>query len=256
MYGMSGNMNDYAYSRHHADPARAKIDGYIYEFERITGPTPDAYGYGFQPPFEDSPGPDDMSRIIRDVAAGLTALLLNVDRIPIVACSPARLSFGRVPVGTSRRLTIALANRGVRAFDLGAIGLIGPAGPFTVGTPSQTHLAPGERATIPVDAAPADTERAVGRVAIEFAYPDETVRDVRTVRCTARGCTAPADACLAPMFEPARGITCFLRRIVYGLLIVVLSLFAFIPSVRCTIKQLRFRIRHCADGNDDGCRTL
>ena len=47
MYGMSGNAHDYAWSRHVANPERAKVDGYIYEFEM---PPVEPY---FQPPFED-----------------------------------------------------------------------------------------------------------------------------------------------------------------------------------------------------------
>lgn len=256
MYGMSGNMNDYAYSRHIANPKNAKVDGYIYEFEDVEGPTPSDYAYGFQPPFEDSPGPDDMIHVIRDVAAGLTALLLNVDRIPIVECTPAVLDFRRVRVGTTRHRAITLANRGVRAFDIGTVALIGAAGPFTAGPPSQSHLEPGEQASIPVDAAPVDTSRAKGRVAIEFAFPGETVRDVRIVPCEVRGCTVSDDACVAPTFRPAGWLVCLGRLLVYGSMIIALALFAWIPSVMCTIRKLLFRIRHCSAGNDDPCRTL
>lgn len=255
MYGMSGNANDYAWSRHVADPQRAKIDGYIYEYENVAEGS--EYTYGFQPPYEDSPGPDDMIHIIGNVAAGLTELLLNVDRIPIVECTPAELAFGRVRIGAPETRAIRLANRGVQAFDVGPVALVGPAGPFSAGAPSQAHLEPGEEATIAVTAAPADTARSTGRVAIEFAYPGETVRDVRIVKCTARGCTVAEDACVAPTFRgTTSSLLCFWRAVLYATLIVALSLFAWLPSVRCTIRQLCFRIRNCREGNDNPCRTL
>ena len=249
MYGMTGNANDYAYSRHIADAGLGKIDGYIYEFENIDG-------LGFQPPFEEPPGASDMIHIIRDVAAGLTSLLLNVDRIPIARCTPMPLDFARVRVGTTKRRNITFANRGVRAFDIGTVGVIGATGPFSVLQPSQTHLNPGEQATIPVDAAPIAVGPVSSRVAIEFAYPNETVRDVRIVQCSARGCTVAAGACVAPTFAPAGWLTCLGRLIVYGAIIIALAIFAWIPSVLCTIKQLMFRIQRCRTGNSDPCRAL
>ena len=195
--------------------------------------------------------------MIRDVAAGLTQLLLTVDRIPIVSHAGGTLDFGRVRVGTTRHLSITLTNRGVRAFDIGTVSLTGNAGAFSVGDASQSHLAPGQSATIPVHAAPSDAQRSRSRVAIEFAYANDVIHDVRIVPCTVRGCTAPDDACLAPVFPPQpNSLFCAFRAIGYGLLIAALILFAWIPGVWCTIKQLRFKIRHCRAGNDDGCRVL
>lgn len=250
MYGMSGNANDYAYSRHLADPALGKIDGYIYEFKNIGEPD-------FQPPYEiGAPGPNDMMRIILDIAAGLTSLLLNIDRIPIVECTPMPVDFGRVRVGTTTRRNITLANRGVRAFDVGTVAIIGVPGPFTIVPPAQTHLNPGEQALIPVDVTPTTAGVATTRVAIEFAFANETARDVRIVPCTVRGCTIPARACVAPTFTRGDWLICFARLIVYGAIIIALALFAWIPSVRCTIKQLMFRIQNCSTGNSDPCRTL
>jgi hypothetical protein len=249
MYGMSGSANDYAYSRHLADPARAKVDGYIYEFEHIGEPA-------FQPPFEDPPGPTDMIHVIRDVAAGLTALLLGTDRIPIVECTPTALDFGRVRVGTSRQRNITLTNRGVRAFTVAETAILGTAGPFTVGPASQMNLDPGESATIPVTASPAAVESSSSRATVTFAFPNEDVRDVRIVGCTVSGCTVSANACVAPTFRAASGIVCLWRLIIYGAMIIALAIFAWIPSVMCTIKQLLFRIRNCGTGNSDACRTL
>jgi hypothetical protein len=135
MYGMSGNANDYAHSRHAANPAAAKIDGYIYEFENVAS-------LGFQPPFEEPPGPNDMIHVVRDVTAGLLGLLLAVDRIPFVETSPARVGFGRVRVGTTAQRGIAVINRGTQNVALGPVSMLGNAGPFAVTNISQKQLAP------------------------------------------------------------------------------------------------------------------
>jgi hypothetical protein len=250
MYGMTGNANDYAYSRHLLDPGAAKTDGYIWEVQDIGG-------LGFQPPFEEPPGATDMIHVIRDVAAGLTALLLNVDRIPFVEVSPARLGFGRVRVGTSSNKGIAVINRGIRPVDVGPVATLGTAGPFTVQSVSPAHLAPGEMAVVTVRATPTAAGDASTRVAIEFAYENETVRDVRIVPCTVRGCTVAHGACAAPTFAPTQSsLVCLLRAIVYAVIIAALAIFAWIPSVNCAIRQYVFRIRRCRDGNNDPCRTL
>jgi len=252
MYGMSGNTNDYAYSRHIAVPGTPKVDGYIYEFQLRTD-----VDQPFQPPFEDPPGPTDMIHIIEDVCGGLAALLVNVDRIPIVECTPATVDFGRVRVGTTRSRAITLANRGVRAFDVGTVAIVGPAGPFTVGPPSQTHLDPDEQCTVLVGVTPTAAAQASCHVAIDFAFPSETVRDVRIVPCKVRGCTTAEGACVAPTFAPAGWLTCLGRLLVFGALIIALAIPAlFSAEIRCTIKQLLFRIRHCSEGNTDPCRTL
>ena len=38
--------------------------------------------------------------------------------------------------------------------------------------------------------------------------------------------------------------------------LIVLALFAWIPAVRCLVKQVAFRIRNCRSGNQDPCREL
>ena len=251
MYGMSGNANDYAYSRHIARPGTGKVDGYIYEFE-IRDPT-----NPFQPPFEEPPGPNDMIHVIEDCSAGLTALLVNVDRIPIVECTPAALDFGRVRVGTTQSRSFALANAGVRAFDIGAAVLIGAPGPFTVDPLSQTHLEPGEQVFVVVRVTPTAAGDVASRVIIDFAFPHETVRDVRIVACKAHGCVVAEGACVAPRFAPAGFLVCLGRMLVFGALIIALAIPAlFSAEVRCTMRKLLFRIRHCGEGNRDPCRTL
>jgi hypothetical protein len=252
MYGMSGNTNDYAYSRHIAVPGTPKIDGYIYEFQVMSN-----VDEPFQPPFEDPPGPNDMIHIVEDVSGGLAALLVNVDRMPIVECTPASVDFGRVRVGTTRQRTITLANRGVRAFDVGSVAIVGPAGPFTVGAPSQTHLDPDEHCTFTVAVAPTAAASATCHVAVDFAFANETVRDVRVIPCKVRGCTVADGACVAPIFAPAGWLVCLGRLLVFGALIIALAIPAlFSAEIRCTISQLQFRIRHCSEGNRDPCRTL
>lgn len=259
MYGMSGNMNDYAWSRHITQPTCGKVDGYIYEFERVSDSS-GLYAYGFQPPFEadeGNAGPDDMIHIIRDVSAGLAALFVNLDRIPIAEHAPATIDFGKVRIGAPKVRTVTVANRGVRTFAVGPASLVGPAGPFSTGTPSAASLAPAAVTTVSVTAAPLNTAFAVGHVAVEFQYEGESVRDVRMVRCTAQGCTVPDGVCVAPTFTATtNAILCFWRVIVNLVLILALALFAWLPSVRCTIKQLWFRIVHCRKGNDDPCLVL
>lgn len=56
--------------------------------------------------------------------------------------------------------------------------------------------------------------------------------------------------CYAPVFE---GKPCHCWYIIPGLILAIIVLFPFIciPGVWCLIKQLAFRISHCASGNDD-----
>ena len=251
MYGMSGSTNDYAYSRHIARPGLPKIDGYIYEFDIRDPDNP------FQPPFEDPPGPLDMIHTIENMSAALAELLVDTDRIPIVELTPASIDFGRVRTGTTPSRSFKLANRGVRAFDIGSVGIVGAAGPFTVDPPSQTHLDPDEQASVVVRMAPTTAGDVSCRVAIDFAFANETVRDVRVVPCKASVCALADGACAAPVFAPAGWLVCIGRLIVYGALIVALAIPAlFSAEIRCTVKQLYFRIRHCGEGNRDPCRML
>lgn len=60
----------------------------------------------------------------------------------------------------------------------------------------------------------------------------------------------------APRFEAHGVLTCLLQAIVFGATIIARALYAWIPSVLCTMRQLAFRIRHCREGNPDPCRRL
>lgn len=66
----------------------------------------------------------------------------------------------------------------------------------------------------------------------------------------------PPGGCRAPVFAASSPLVCLVRAIVYLLLIVVLLLLIWIPGVRCLIKQLLFRVRHCGRGNSDPCIQL
>lgn len=63
-------------------------------------------------------------------------------------------------------------------------------------------------------------------------------------------------SCYAPVFEPSGCIPCLLLALVYAIAIIILSLFAWIPAVRCRIKQLRFRMQNCGKGNRNPCIEL
>jgi hypothetical protein len=59
--------------------------------------------------------------------------------------------------------------------------------------------------------------------------------------------------CYAPTFSGSSSLTCFFRTIGYLLLVIALLVLAWIPSIRCLIKQLLFRIKHCRSGNTNPC---
>lgn len=62
--------------------------------------------------------------------------------------------------------------------------------------------------------------------------------------------------CYAPVFRGANWLICLLRAIAYVVLLAVLLLFAWIPSIWCLIKQILFRVKHCGKGNTDPCVEL
>jgi hypothetical protein len=251
MYGMSGNSHDYAYSRHLADPNLNKIDGYIYEFA-------DQGGFQLHPPSEDPPGEFDLVHLTDDLAAGLTQLLLDTQRIPIIEYQPRTLDFGRLRHNTLLELRVQLDNLSDRNIDVGPATMIGDAGPFSVAGIDHPHPGPGEHARIFIDVS-TDVEPGTyhGRVAIEFHYHGESVRDVRIVPCKVDVCNVARGACVAPVFAGSSAFTCLIKSAVWAVLIAVLTLFAFFdPKIGCTIRQLKFRIRNCRRGNADPCRTL
>lgn len=250
MYGMSGNAHDYAYSRHLADPGLGKIDGYICEFRNVGQ-------FGFHPPSEDPPGPNDLVHLADELAAGLAALLCNVPRLPMIDHQPRRLDFGLLRHNAMKELWVDLTNEGDTAIEVGPAAMIGVDGPFSVAGIDHAHREPGQRARIFVDVrADVAAGHYASRVAIEVRKSGETVRDVRIVPCEVDVCTVPNGACVAPVFASSSAWLCVFKSAVWATLILALALFAFIPSVNCTIRQLAFRIRECRRGNGNPCRTL
>jgi hypothetical protein len=61
----------------------------------------------------------------------------------------------------------------------------------------------------------------------------------------------PPAGCFAPVFEPSSGLLRVLKVLAYVLVIVWLLPLAWIPAVRCVIKQFAFRIARSATGNTD-----
>ena len=192
-----------------------------------------------------------------ELAAGLTELLCNVPRLPMIDHQPRTLDFGLMRHNAQKELWVDVTNEGDTAIEVGPAAMIGIDGPFSVAGIDHTHRDPGQRARIFVDAlADVAAGRYAGRVAIEVRKSGETVRDVRIVPCVIEVCTVANDACVAPVFAGSSPWTCLMKSVLWATLIIALALFAFLPSVRCTIRQLVFRIRHCRQGNRNPCRTL
>ncbi len=60
-----------------------------------------------------------------------------------------------------------------------------------------------------------------------------------------------ARECKAPVFKGNSVCACLILTITYILVIAVLLIFIWIPSVLCLIKQYVFRIKHCRKGNSN-----
>lgn len=119
-------------------------------------------------------------------------------------------------------------------------------------------------------------ENAVGAFEGGYTYHCGIYRPTRT--CMMMSSTAPfcvvcerhiranlpqieMPACTAPVFAAAPAgfggaITCLVKAFVYTSIIVLLALFSFIPSVRCTIKRLQYEIVNCRRGNSKPCLPL
>jgi len=66
----------------------------------------------------------------------------------------------------------------------------------------------------------------------------------------------PHPRCSAPLFAGHSGFACLGLTLVYLLAIVALVPLIWLPPIRCIVRQLLFRIRHCGSGNDDPCIDL
>jgi carboxypeptidase T len=69
LYPTAGTADDYAYSRHMVDPARAKVLSFTVEWGSEDNPTP------FHPPY------DEMVDIIAEVTSGLLAFCGDAVRV-------------------------------------------------------------------------------------------------------------------------------------------------------------------------------
>ncbi len=59
--------------------------------------------------------------------------------------------------------------------------------------------------------------------------------------------------CKAPVFSGSSTLVCLLRAIGLIIIIAILLILIWIPSVRCLIKKLQYKIENCRDGNSDFC---
>src|SRR6266581_95232 len=241
LYPTCGASTCYAFGRHIADTARTKLDAFLIE-----------WGTTFQPDYA-----TEMVNIIEDVSAALTELCLAADRLPILDVSPRQLNFGRLQVGTSRNRSVQLTNRGARSLTVAAVSI--EAGPnaalFTLGAAPAT-LAAGATGTVPVTFTPVAAGARGARLLIEFFEPGQAVHDVWVVPLAGDACVPVPGTCYAPVFGATNGLVCLVLFIVLIPVIVLLALFSWIPSVRCALNQLLFRLRNCGDGNDDACIPL
>ncbi len=63
--------------------------------------------------------------------------------------------------------------------------------------------------------------------------------------------------CYAPIFQRNNWLACLILTIVYTVVIAALAIFAlFSRKIRCYIKGLVYRIKHCRKGNSDRCVRL
>lgn len=237
LYIVSGSSKDYMYARHIADPAKRKIDAYLFE-----------WGQQFQPPFA------EMSNIILDVSAALIELCLVAQDLPLVDATPDPLDFRNVRTGTTKTAFVTIRNRGVGSVELVNVAASGAG--FGSAVATLGPIAEGASAQLPVTFTPPAAGAASGLVAFEFRQPGGALVDRAEVRLAATGCTLGAKACAAPVFGPINIIVCILMWIVAPIVLALLALFSWIPGVRCAIRQYTFRLSNCLTGNDDPCRAL
>lgn len=241
LYPTCGASTCYAFSRHISDTAKTKVDPFLIE-----------WGVTFQPVYN-----TEMVNIIHDVSAALTELCLAADGIPILGVTPARLNFGRLRLGMSLAKTVRLENRGIAPLALAAVGIEpGPgAAAFAAGAVPAT-IAPGAAANVNVTFTPAAAGPVGARLVVEFYEPGQALHDVAVVPLAGNACVREPGACYAPVFGASNWLSCLLLLIVLTPVLVLLALFSWIPSVRCSLNQLMYRIQHCGDGNDDACIRL
>lgn len=248
LYGITGGTKDYIYSRHLTNPAAGKVDTFLYEYGINTG---------FQPPYDDPAAADDMLRVMDDCAAGLTTLLLKADTVPIVVIAPNPLDLGKQRTGTTKNAVIGVTNRGPQPSVIANVTLIeNTNGVFSVTSPSPPGVATGETRSIVVTSNPNVTGMQHALLQIEFHHQAGGLRDTRVVTCKVDVCSAPAKACVAPVFGKMNVFECLLLYLTVPVLIAALSIFIWIPGILCVILRLIFLLNNCSKGNDDPCIVL
>ncbi len=236
MYQMSGSAADYAFSRHLADRSLPKIDAFTIEW----GLAPE-----FQPQFS------EMTLIIREVAAALTALCLSAKDMPLVETDPDPVLFGNVAVGSGRAANVAIRNRSRISVQLEQIRAEGPG--YHVPPPHALTLTTDSTASVQVVFAPGQEGSAEGALRFNARFFDADFADNVEVQLEGGSCKEKTGECFAPLLEPHGPTACALIILQCKLLLALLILFG---GSECDKAKLRFRIAHCSAGNGDPCLPL
>jgi len=249
MYRVCGDTADFAYARHRAHRQLPKIDGFLIEWGKQEE--------GFQPDFHPL-----MEGHILDVSAALVGLLSVARDQPFVEKTPDPALFGRVAVGEVKSIPITIRNASARPVRISNMHTEGPG--YSVPTPLDTRLSPGESVVVAVVLAPQAVGPARGALLFEARFEEIVIgrglvvgstADVVEVELQGGNCFALRGECLAPTF-PAHGpAACATIRATCALLIALMKLFGG-GRFACDIAKLQFRIDHCAEGNGDPCIRL
>lgn len=166
LYPTAGASDDYAYSRHFADPSKGKVYGYTIE-----------WGTEFQPPWA------EMELIIQDVSAGLIAFCLAAPcgggTVAVALNTPA-LTFNDVPAGVETVRAAVFSVQTCSAVDLDVT--VGPSvtsGPGSFGLP----LGNG---SLPTAASAAEREVRIW-VSFRGTNPGDVTVGTMTVHCPQTG---------------------------------------------------------------------
>lgn len=126
---------------------------------------------------------------------------------------------------------------------------------------SGIHVATDDEGTCPEEFNGTDPRNIVNRLGVHGVQIEQSI-DARK-RFGMQIAEAVADVlrprfevCTAPAFGGSSASMCLVKRLVYALAILPLLPLAWIPSIACRIRRLRFRIRACRAGNDDPCVEL
>lgn len=237
LYIVSGASTDYMCGRHLSQPNLRKIDSFLIE-----------WGKQFQPPYS------EMENIIQEVSAALIELCRAASDTPLIDKTPNPLNFGLVRIGTGKLLLLTVRNVGVGSIELTSIQAQGAGFSTTIG--SVASIPEGGSAVIPVSFAPTPNGPVTGRLSFQFKRSGGVLVDVDSVALMGAKCSVSNQDCVAPVFGGSGWLGCLLLASVLWPVIALMSLFIWIPGVRCAVLQLWFRIRNCREGNTHPCRHL